>query len=221
MYRCPRATVCQAFCRVHRWVISRHHVFLLLATSLFALSTAEPAIAAAAVATAAASAELFSLVLGPREHSTATYHTVVLISGFVFVATVWWRRVLGGEDSVTMTRMPYLVERAMVTVLRACIHMFDREDMGVSEDVTIFDFHGGSQLLYSRSISTPESKHAGSAQDRTVDANNVLVVAAILCAALFRGTYRCTAWYHAKRGRASRVFVFIFGRRGSSSNRSP
>lgn len=38
---------------------------------------------------------------------------------------------LGGEDSVTMTRMPYLVERAMVTVLRACIHMFDREDMGV------------------------------------------------------------------------------------------
>ncbi|CAN0034927.1 unnamed protein product, partial [Ectocarpus fasciculatus] len=39
-------------------------------------------------------------------------------------------RVLGGEDSVTMTRMPYLVERAMVTVLRACIHMFDREDMG-------------------------------------------------------------------------------------------
>lgn len=40
-------------------------------------------------------------------------------------------RVLGGEDSVTMTRMPYLVERAMVTVLRACIHMFDREDMGV------------------------------------------------------------------------------------------
>eukprot|EP00904_Undaria_pinnatifida_P009432 jgi/Undpi1/5619/HiC_scaffold_2.g00894.m1 len=38
-------------------------------------------------------------------------------------------RVLGGEGSVTMTRMPFLVERAMVTVLRACIHMFDREDM--------------------------------------------------------------------------------------------
>lgn len=30
-----------------------------------------------------------------------------------------------------MTRMPFLVERAMVTVLRACIHMFDREDMAV------------------------------------------------------------------------------------------
>ncbi len=44
---------------------------------------------------------------------------------------------LGGEDSVTMTRMPYLVERAMVTVLRACIHMFDREDMGVSVSVSV------------------------------------------------------------------------------------
>ncbi|CAM9924459.1 unnamed protein product, partial [Ascophyllum nodosum] len=39
-------------------------------------------------------------------------------------------RVLGGEGSVSMTRMPFLVERAMVTVLRACIHMLDREDMG-------------------------------------------------------------------------------------------
>lgn len=46
-------------------------------------------------------------------------------------------RVLGGEDSVTMTRMPYLVERAMVTVLRACIHMFDREDMGVSVSMSM------------------------------------------------------------------------------------
>lgn len=42
-------------------------------------------------------------------------------------------RVLGGEGSVTMTRMPFLVERAMITVLRACIHMLDREDMGVSK----------------------------------------------------------------------------------------
>ena len=37
-------------------------------------------------------------------------------------------RVLGGEGSMTMTRMPFLVERAIVTVLRACIHMLDRED---------------------------------------------------------------------------------------------
>lgn len=40
-------------------------------------------------------------------------------------------RVLGGEGSLTMIRLPFLVERAMVTVLRACIHMLDRKDMEV------------------------------------------------------------------------------------------
>ncbi|CAN0199672.1 unnamed protein product, partial [Hapterophycus canaliculatus] len=82
----------------------------------------------AAVAAAAASFEahaVLALELSSR----------VVLANRHRVSSLWpalhsfLARVLGGEDSVTMTRMPYLVERAMVTVLRACIHMLDREDM--------------------------------------------------------------------------------------------
>ncbi|CAM9376279.1 unnamed protein product, partial [Discosporangium mesarthrocarpum] len=85
------------------------------------IGTPGDAAAASMEAHAVLALELSSRVVLANRHRVARLWPAV----HTFLA-----RVLGGDGRVTMMRMPFLVERSMVTVLRTCIHMLDREDMG-------------------------------------------------------------------------------------------